>query len=329
MDTGAPVAHEPQHARSAILIVNPQAGSETRAQVVEEIVAVAAELGWNVMVQETQASGDATRLAREAAQAGLAAVFVAGGDGTINEVIQSLAGTETALCAIPLGTVNVWARELGLSLDPVEATRQLLGGPVYRVDLGRLNDRYFLLMAGMGIDAEAVHAIQGKTKQRFGPLAFLAAGAFAALRTTGTRVRVRADGKVFETKAALVTVGNTRLYAGAVEITHHATATDGLLDVCIFPARVLLTKLKYLLLVLIGRHDGDPGVTYLQVRSLQIIARSPLPIQLDGEPFGTTPAHVEVVPGSLRVLVGPGNAPALTGGTPEAPAGREADQPHQ
>lgn len=321
----APDLGPPAEARTAVLIVNPKAGSEGRASVVARLVEVAAELGWQVTVAETRARNDAARFAAEAAAAGQALVLVAGGDGTINEAIQGLAGTETVLGAIPLGTMNVWVRELGLSLDPIEALRQLLLGRVYRVDLGRLNGRYFLLMAGLGFDAEAVHAVHGIAKRRFGALAFLAAGAMAALRTRGTRVRVRADGETFEANAALVTIGNTRLWAGAVQITHHASATDGLLDVCIFPGEGLLSKLRHLLLVLIGRHDDDPEVTYLQVRTLDIAARPSMPIQVDGEAHGTTPAHVEVVPGGLRALVGPGNVPALGGGTPDAPIMKPAD----
>jgi diacylglycerol kinase (ATP) len=311
----------PAKARTAVLIVNPNAGSETRAQVIQDIVKTAADLGWRVTVAETQRENHATQLAADAAAAGHPVVLAAGGDGTLNEVIQALAGTETVLGAIPLGTMNVWAREMGLSLDPVEATRQLLQGRTFRVDLGRVNGRYFLLMAGMGFDAVAVYAIQGKTKSRFGPLAFVVAGVVAALRTRGTRVRIRADGQTFETNAALITVGNTRLWAGAVQITHHASATDGRLDVCIFPGRAFLTKVKHFALVLIGRHDDDPDVTYLQVRSLHIATRPPIPIQVDGESFGTTPAQVDVVPGCLRVLVGQDDVPTLGRAAPEPPEG--------
>jgi diacylglycerol kinase family enzyme len=139
----------------------------------------------------------------------------------------------------------------------------------------------------------------------------LAAGAVVALGSRGSRLRVRADGRTFGTNALLVTIGNTRLWAGAVQITHHATAADGLLDVCIFPGRSLLTKLRHLALVFIGRHDRDPEVEYFQVRELHIAARPALPLQVDGEPFGTTPARIQVVPGALRVLVGSGLAPAL------------------
>jgi YegS/Rv2252/BmrU family lipid kinase len=298
-------------ARTAILILNPRAGLGARSRAVERVIAVAAELGWRIEVVETTGRGDATRLAAEAARAGHPIVLVAGGDGTINEVIQALAGTATAMGAIPLGTVNVWVRELGLPLDPAETVRELLLGQVRQIDLGRVNGRYFLLMTGLGFDAEAVRAVEGPVKRRFGPLAFFAAGAVAALWMRGSRLRVRADGRTFETDAVLVTIGNTRLWAGAVQITHRATAADGLLDVCIFPGHSLLTRLRHLLLVFIRRHEDDPEVTYLQVRELLVAARPSLPLHVDGEPLGTTPARVEVVPGALRVLVGDGSAPAL------------------
>jgi diacylglycerol kinase (ATP) len=315
-DADGPSVHasgDPGHPdRTALLILNPRAGFRAHSRAVERVVRAAADLGWHLHVVETIVAGDATRLAADAAQAGQPIVLAGGGDGTLNEVIQALVGTATAVGAVPLGSVNVWARELGLSLDPAEATHQLLQGQVRRLDLGRVNGRYFLLMAGLGFDAVAVHAVEGTVqKRRFGPLAFLAAGAVEALRTSGKRLRLRADGRTFVTNAALVTIGNTRLWAGAVEITHRATAADGLLDVCIFPGRSLLTKLRHLFLVVIGRHDADPEVTYLRVRELLVASRPPIPIQADGEPLGMTPARIEVVPGAVRVLVGPGTAPTL------------------
>jgi len=291
--------------------VNPGAGSRDRARTAERIVEALAELGWDLEVRRTEARGDATLLATDAARRRLPFVLVAGGDGTLNEVIQGLVGSTTAVGVVPVGTVNVWARELALPRDPVEAAREQVLGQVRRIDLGRANGRYFLLMAGLGFDAEAVHAVEGEPKRRFGPIAFFVVGLLAALRTSGTDLRVRADGASFETSAALGTIGNTRLWAGAVRITHHATAADGLLDVCFFPGRSLWRKMWHLGLVLIGRHHIDPDVTYMQVREILIVGRWPMPFQVDGEPFGTTPARVEVVPGAILALVGNGTSPVV------------------
>jgi diacylglycerol kinase (ATP) len=297
--------------RVATLILNPRAGSRERA--VERVIAAAAELGWRLRVEETNARAHATELADEAVRRGDPVLLIGGGDGTLNEVLQAVTGTETAVGAIPFGTMNVWVRELGLSLDPAEATRQLLTGQIRRIDLGRVNGRNFLLMAGIGFDAEAIHALEHRPVGRWRALSFFVEGALAAIRTHGQRVRVHADNEAFTTNAALVTVGNTRLWAGAVQITHRASVADGLLDVCIFPGRALALKFWYLLLVLLGRHDAHPDVIYRQVRELHVQARPPIPIQLDGEPAGQTPALVQIVPGALRVLVGPGHAEVLEG----------------
>jgi YegS/Rv2252/BmrU family lipid kinase len=297
--------------RRGLLIVNPRAGARARSDTIARVIAAVGRLGWHLDVRETLARGDASRFAADAAARGVPFVLVAGGDGTLNEAIQGLAGSATAVGQIPLGTINIWSREIGLSQDPVEAARELVAGEVRRIDLGRANGRYFLLMTGLGFDAEAVHAVEGAPKRRFGPMAFFAVGLLAALRTSGTDLRIRADDRQFETSAALVTIGNTRLWAGAVQITHHATAADGLLDVCFFPGRSIVSKLRHLALVFMGRHDNDPDVTYMQVRELLIVARSPMPLQIDGEPFGTTPARVEVVPGALRAMVGRGHMPVV------------------
>jgi YegS/Rv2252/BmrU family lipid kinase len=302
----------------ALVIVNPRAGLWARSAAIRRVAEALAEVGWSVDVRETLARGDATRLAAEAAAAGLDAVLVAGGDGTLNEAIQGLAGSATAVGALPLGTINVWVRELGLPLDPVAAARQLVGGQVRRIDLGRANGRYFLLMAGLGPDAEAVAAVQGERKRRFGPLAFFVAGFVAAVRSRGARLRVSADGRSLRLRAGMVTVGNTRLWAGAFQITDRATAADGRLDACFFAGQSVLGKLRHALLVILRRHHTDPEITYLRASALTIAARPALPLQVDGEPHGATPARLDVVPGALRALVGSGTAACLDGAPIEA-----------
>src|SRR4051812_34169890 len=182
-------------ARRGLLIVNPSAGARARSDTVARVVSAVGQLGWHLDVRHTLARGDATRFAAEASARGVPFVLVAGGDGTLNEAIQGLADSATAVGQIPLGTVNIWSRELALPHDPVEAARELVAGEVRRIDLGRANGRYFLLMAGLGFDAEAIHAIEGETKRRFGPAALFLVGALAALRSRGTDLRVRADGR--------------------------------------------------------------------------------------------------------------------------------------
>ncbi|HYU18290.1 MAG TPA: diacylglycerol kinase family protein [Chloroflexota bacterium] len=304
----------------ALLIANPYAGSGAGSAALRRALDALAECGWRVEVRETAARGDASRMAAEAAASGLEAVLVAGGDGTLNEAIQGLVGSATAIGALPLGTVNVWVRELGLSLDPAHAARQLASGQVRRIDLGRANGRYFLLMAGLGPDAEAAATVQGEDKRRLGVLRLTLAGLAAALRARGSRLRVLADGRRFyRLRSAMVTVGNTRLWAGAFQITDRASAADGVLDACFFPGGGPLDKLRQAGLVILRRHHADPEVTYLHFRELLVSARPPLPLHVDGEPYGTTPVRFESAPGALRALVGPGTAACLDGAPIEEP----------
>ncbi len=146
----------------AMIIFNPAAGQAGSLQGdLEASCDLLNEYGWQVELRPTQAAGDGTRIAREAAQAGYDAVIAAGGDGTINEIVNGLAGSQTALGVLPVGTVNVWAREIGLPLQPRATTEALLRTHVRSIDLGRAGDRYFLLMAGVGFDAAVVNEVRG------------------------------------------------------------------------------------------------------------------------------------------------------------------------
>src|SRR5437588_3777495 len=159
---------------SAMMIANPTAGSYTQhIYELEETLAFLRQHGWQVELKLTQASGDAQRLALEAVKQHIDVVIAVGGDGTINEVIQALAGSETALGVLPGGTANVWAREVGIPLGVSGAREVLVHGQRRRIDLGRANERYFLLMAGIGLDGEVTHAVEKKSLKRLGAFAYL------------------------------------------------------------------------------------------------------------------------------------------------------------
>src|SRR6266568_1670274 len=149
------------HPHSAVVITNPRSGSYfLYTRQIEELVASLRGAGWRIELRLTQAAGDALNIAREAVEEKVDIVIAAGGDGTINEVIQELVGSETALGVLPLGTVNVWAREMHIPLNIAGARDVLVHGQTRHVDLGRAKGRYFLLMAGVGLDGELTHAVE-------------------------------------------------------------------------------------------------------------------------------------------------------------------------
>jgi YegS/Rv2252/BmrU family lipid kinase len=270
------------------------------------------EHGWLTALHLTERPGEATALARQASDDGLDAVFVVGGDGTINEVINGLAGGPVALGVLPGGTGNVWARELGLPtrsplhlLPLLDSVRALLDGTVRQIDLGKANGRFFLQWTGLGLDAEVTYAMEPRTRRqrRLGALAYVVSGLAIASTMAGIRTRVFIDGEHIYRRAILIIISNSQLYGGKVRIATDARLDDGLLDVDVFAGTGLGSALRTALGVITGLHVYDPRHIFRQGRSIRIYTDKPMAVHVDGEPFGTTPLECEVVPRALSVII--------------------------
>lgn len=261
------------------------------------------DAGWQMEVASTAYRGHATALAAQAVAERHDLVVAAGGDGTINEVIQALAGTETALGVLPIGTVNIWAAETGIPRDPDRLAALLDRGPARRIDVGRAGARYFLLMAGVGFDAAVVRGLAVGLKRRIGRWAYAVAMAGLARRYMGTPIALRLDGVELRRDALMVVIGNTRRYAGSFRLTPHALVDDGRLDVCIVPGTVLLRSAAQVGAVLTGAPILRRALEYRRAATIEIEAAQPLPVQLDGDFSGFTPLAVQVAPAALRVVV--------------------------
>lgn len=319
-----PVA-PPQPAKPTIrIIANPAAGTLRNPQALRDLYDAANMLtaaGAPAEVCLTERAGHAVDLARDAAKAGMDMVVAAGGDGTVNDVIQGLAGYATALGVLPLGTVNVWAREVGIPLSTPEAAHVLLHGARRRVDLGRAGARYFLMMAGIGFDAEVARRVERGRLRKIGlkMVEYLATAGFLSLTQKPVRVYLRIQGKRRGTSALMVLIGNTRLYGGALTFTRHAVADDGVLDVVIIGGGGLIYRATVLRNALLRRTPSRQRVRYERARSVRIDAETPLPVQVDGEVVGRLPMTFSVAPLALTVIV-PADAPdALFSRPPLAP----------
>lgn len=304
--------HSPdaQQKTSAIVIANPTAGSYTQnATQIEETITQLREHGWDVALKLTEAQGDAGRLAREAVKQQLDVVVAVGGDGTINEVIQELAGSETALGVLPGGTVNVWARETGIPLDIVQAREVLMHGQMRRVDLGKVNDRYFLLMATIGFDAEVTHAVERKPIKRFGVPGYILMGTWLGLGYPNFQAFLQQGGRAKRVRTLQIVFGNTQLYAGAIKFTWQAKCDDGLLDVCVVRSQNVFGRILVFADFLFGRKKRQQWVRYESSREIKVHTTVPVAIQVDGDPSGYTaqrgfpPTVFSVAPGALKVIV--------------------------
>jgi diacylglycerol kinase (ATP) len=288
----------------AIIIANPVSGVfPFHTHHFNETLAFLQQHGWRVDLWYTHTPGDGAQLARQAVAQKANMVIAAGGDGTINEIIQGLAGTETVLGVLPNGTVNVWARELGIPIDEAGAREVLVNGQARLVDLGCVNDRYFLLMVGIGLDGEVTQAVERKPLKRLGVLGYALAAIWLGPGYRGFPVVVQIDGYVVKTRALQIIVGNTQLYAGAIKFTWKAKCDDGQLDLCIVRKRNLWGRLVVLWDFFMRREQRRLWVRYETVTSIKIETPQPVAFQIDGEAAGHTPAVFSVAPLALKVVV--------------------------
>jgi YegS/Rv2252/BmrU family lipid kinase len=291
--------------RRLLIVENPIAGRRATHPAVAQLEQRLRAHGWSADVARTAFRGHAAELAAQAARQGYDLVVAAGGDGTINEAIQGLVGTATALAALPIGTVNVWAAETGLPTHPERLASLIDQGAIRGIDVGRAGARYFLLMAGIGLDADVVRRVGPRLKRSLGRWAYAVSTLEIMRRYAGTPMTLRLDGIPLDTTALMVVIGNTRRYAGSFRLTPHALVDDGRLDVCIVPGTRLLRSPVQIGAALTGAPFLRRALVCRRATRIEIEADRPLPFQLDGDIAGFTPLTVEVVPAALRVLVPP------------------------
>jgi YegS/Rv2252/BmrU family lipid kinase len=296
----------------AALIFNPNAGQKlglsTNTGGPDAVQEALRDAGIAFEPRPTERAGHATELARAAVAEGRGLVIAAGGDGTVGEVAQALAGTDTVLGVMPLGSIMNVARTLCVPRDLPAAAQLIANGQVLAMDLGKLRDTYFLEAAGVGLAAglfgyfEQLDARGLRLRTLQGLARFV--------RDLGTpRLLIQADGSTRQVRAPMVTVANSPFVGAAYALAPAARIDDGLLDVVIFRGLGVARILAHLIAVLGGRRlPLPPGTITLRARSVRVSLvtryRRPLPVHVDGTALGTTPAHFEIAPGALRVLVG-------------------------
>jgi diacylglycerol kinase (ATP) len=291
------------------VIFNPTARGEKARRFRRHLDA----LGSECTLKLTTAVGDARRLAAEAVSEGYEVVAAAGGDGTVNEVLNGLGdapdGFERAcLGVLPLGTVNVFARELALPTRMELAWKTLCRAREARIDLpcveyqgaGGVERRYFAQLAGAGLDARAIELVKWELKKKLGPLAYVLAG-LHALR--GPLAQVTVSGGGHSATGGLALLGNGRLYGGPYQLFPKADLTDGLLEVCVFPRVNWLTLLRCGPPLLLRGRVPAAVTQCFQAESLELTSPLPAPLEVDGELIGHLPARCSIQRSKLRVIV--------------------------
>lgn len=291
------------------VIFNPTARGDKARHFRRHLDAVAHD----AVLLMTSGPGDAGRLAAQAVRDGYETIVAAGGDGTLNEVVNGLAQASGALervrlGVLPLGTINVFARELGLSLWFEGGWKTILQGREIRVDLpraewrraGERQVRYFCQLGGAGLDARAIERVDWPLKKRVGPLAYVMAGIQALGEPAST---ITVSGAGWKAAGELVLLGSGRRYGGGFHLFPDARLEDGQLHGCVFPRANWATLARVAPALLLRRRLPETAVRRFHGTTLTLRAERDVPFELDGELAGRLPVTFHVEPRRLRVIV--------------------------
>lgn len=231
----------------------------------------------------TYEAGEATALAADAARRGVDVVAAAGGDGTLNEVVNGLDGYDVPLGIIPVGTANDFASQVGIPADADHAMDVILQRKPRRLDTASLNGRRFLNVSTGGVGADATAETPAEAKESLGPVAYAISGMRKFAEFREYHARFAGDGFVYEGGFLMFAVGVTRSTGGGTLVTPMASATDGLLDLCIVERMSRGEFARTVLRIKRGEHVGHEGVHYVQLRSVTIDGRDSMAVNVDGE----------------------------------------------
>lgn len=291
--------------KKARLIYNPTSGREEGKKRLADILQMLDAAGIETTTHATDGEGDATTSAAEAIDRGYDMIIAAGGDGTLNEVINGMAGKpeRPPLGIIPLGTTNDFARALGIPRNWEEACSIITRQMTRVIDLGQANDKYFINIAGGGSLTELTYEVPSKLKTMIGQLAYYMKGLEKMTRLRPTELRIELDGHgVFHEEFMLFLITNTNSVGGFEKLAPDARIDDGLFDVIMLKKCNLAEFIRVAGMALRGEHVNDPLIMYAQTKRVSVTSPDTVQLNLDGEYGGMLPATFQVLPSHLRIF---------------------------
>ena len=297
-----------------LLIYNPTAGPWKMTRALKRLAASLNHGRWSVEMVETNQPGDAMTYAQQAARSHHDVVLVAGGDGTINEVVNGVHNSSTILGIVPMGTGNILAHQLRMPMLSLttpyafkETVTALQQSRVQRVDAGVLGERYFICWAGIGLDAEVTAQMEPRSRyaKHLHALPYIIAAFTVASEFKGMRTEIDIEGSRIRSRTLMVLASNIQLYASFFSVARHAQMDDGLLDIFVFKGLGLGYALEHVVKLYQGRHFSDPRIIHALAPAMHVETSPETAVHLDGDPYGHTPANISLAPGAVRLLVPP------------------------
>ncbi|WP_108671815.1 diacylglycerol kinase [Peribacillus acanthi] len=279
--------------KRARLIYNPTSGREAIRKHLPDVLAKLEAAGYEASCHATTCEGDATKAARIAIERKYDVVIAAGGDGTIYEVVNGLADADyrPKLGIIPVGTTNDFARAIHVPRSVDAAVDIICAGHTMPIDVGKMNEKYFINIAGGGRLTELTYEVPSKTKTMLGQLAYYLKGIEMLPSIKATEVAIEYDGKLFEGEIMLFLVANTNSVGGFERLAPDASLNDGMFTLLILKKTNLADLIRIATLAIRGEHTKDPNVIYVKANRIKVTPTEKMQLNLDGEYGGLAPAE--------------------------------------
>lgn len=289
--------------KRARVIYNPTSGREIFKRKLPDVLAKLEGAGYEASTHATSCVGDATFAARTACENQYDLVIAAGGDGTLNEVVSGMAQQQfrPKLGLIPVGTTNDFARALNIPFTIEEAVEIIIHGETIPLDIGKVNDKYFVNIAAGGTLTELTYEVPSKLKTVLGQLAYYIKGVEMIPSVKATYVHMQMDEEVFEGEIMLFLLSNSNSVGGFEKLAPNASVNDGYFDLLILKKTSLLNFAMILLKTLRGEHLSDPNVIYRRVKYVQVTCANPMQLNLDGEFGGNLPVNCQMLESHLNI----------------------------
>lgn len=294
--------------KTALIVHNPTSGQIWSSYKPENAQLALSQKGWKVDIVKTEYANHAREISSKAAKDKYYAVIASGGDGTINEVIQGLAGTETILGVLPTGTTNVLARDLNIN-SYKEAIDAIEKGFYKKIDLGLINGRYFALMVGVGFDAKVMKEVDSNFKKFTGLVAVVTTSPLSMVNHQQSQMSIvmwdkHGKKQKFQRPSYQVVISNSSTYGNSIKIANESSIYDGLLDVNIFKSQDRFNFSKDLIsMAFFTKKTYDEACENFKASKIIIKSNPPMQIQVDGDSFGTTPANISIKHRNLSLFM--------------------------
>ncbi|SIT92943.1 diacylglycerol kinase [Edaphobacillus lindanitolerans] len=293
--------------KRARIIYNPTSGREIFRKHLPEVLVRLEKAGYETSCHATTCEGDATEAAKRAVERGFETVIAVGGDGTLNEVVAGISSFDEekrpVIGLIPTGTTNDFARAVHIPRDIDEALDIIIAGETIPVDVGVVNGRHFINIAGGGKITELTYEVPSKLKTVLGQLAYYLKGIEMLPSIRASQLRVEYDGEVFDDEAMLFLVGLTNSVGGFEKLAPGASINDGKFSMFILKKCNIAEFIRVVSLALRGEHVNDPLVVHAKPSKIKVTSDEKVQLNLDGEFGGLLPAEFTNLPRHIRMFV--------------------------